>query len=818
METLFQDLRYGFRMLMKSPGFTAVAIVTLALGIGANTALFSVINGVLLSPLPFPESDRLVTLHENKPNFEGGSVSYPNFRDWQKDNHTFSAVAVGRTYAFSLTGIGEAEQVGGEFISSDFFPVLGVKPVIGRTFTQGEEQIGAGPVALISEGLWRRKFSSAPDILGKNVTLDARDYTIVGVIPANFHLLIPGFRDTDVYAPVGQWSNPLLLKRGAGLGFHGIGRLKPGVTVEQARADMDGITRILADQFPDSDKGITAKIVPLKAQIVGDVRPLLLILLASVGFVLLIACVNVANLLLARATSRTREFAVRAAMGASQGRVVRQLLTESVLLALAGGGLGLLLAAWGTRAALGVLPAALPRAEQVGLDSHVLIFTMALSLFVGILFGLTPALKTSQPDLHETLKQGGRGASGTRHRAQDIFVVAETALALVLLVGAGLTIRSLIKLWYVDPGFNPHNVITFGLSLPPAKTIGTTPDAIRAAFREFDDKIAAIPGVQAVSQTWGAIPLSSDDEQLFWLEGQPKPQNDKDMNWAIDYIVEPDYLKAMEIPLLRGRFFTPQDKVGSPSVVVVDDVFTQKYFPNQNPVGKRIHLQQSNQLAEIVGVVGHVNQWGLATDYQQSLRSGLYIPCLQMPDDFVAMAPTGSAVILRAADNSSALVDSIRRVSAQMSNQQVIFGTQTMDSLISDSLASQRFSMTLLAVFAVLAVALAGVGIYGVTSYVVGQRAHEIGIRMALGARRQDILRLILGRGGKLAGLGVAIGLVAALGLTRFIASLLYGIGATDPLTFAGVAVLLTVVALTACYVPARRATRVDPMVALRYE
>jgi predicted permease len=818
METLFQDLRYGFRMLVKSPGFTAVAVVTLALGIGANTALFSIINGVLLSPLPFPESDRLVTLHENKPNFEGGSVSYPNFRDWQKDNHTFSAVAVGRTYAFSLTGIGEAEQVGGEFISSDFFPVLGVKPVIGRTFTQDEEQIGAGAVALISEGLWWRKFSSAPDILGKNITLDARDYTIVGVIPANFHLLIPGFRDADVYAPVGQWSNPLLLKRGAGLGFHGIGRLKPGVTIEQARADMDGVTRNLANAFPDSDKGITAKITPLKAQMVGHVRPLLLILLASVGFVLLIACVNVANLLLARATSRTREFAVRAAMGASQGRVVRQLLTESVLLALAGGGLGLLLAAWGTRAALGVLPAALPRAEQVGLDSHVLIFTIVVSFFVGILFGLTPALKTSQPDLHETLKQGGRGASGTRHRAQDVFVVAETALALVLLVGAGLTIRSLIKLWNVDPGFNPHHVLTFGLSLPPAKTIGTTPDAIRAAFREFDEKMAAIPGVQAVSQTWGAIPLSGDDEQLFWLEGQPKPQNDNDMNWAIDYIVEPDYLRALEIPLLRGRFFTSQDKAGSPPVVLVDDVFAQKYFPNQNPVGKRIHLQQSNRLAEIVGVVGHVNQWGLAADSQHSLRSSLYIPCLQMPDDFVVMAPSGSAVILRAVDDSSGLVDSIRRVSAQMSNQQVIFGAQTMDSLISDSLASQRFSMTLLAAFAVLAVVLAGVGIYGVISYVVGQRVHEIGIRMVLGAQRQDILRLILGRGGKLAGLGVALGLVAGLGLTRFLASLLYGIGATDPLTFAGVSLLLTVVALAACYVPARRAAKVDPMVALRYE
>jgi predicted permease len=550
---------------------------------------------------------------------------------------------------------------------------------------------------------------------------------------------------------------------------------------------------------------------------VGDVRPLLLVLMAAVGFVLLISCVNVASLLLARSTARTREFAVRAALGASQGRVVRQLLTESVLLALLGGGLGLFLAAWGTRAALAILPAALPRAEQIGLDSHVLFFTLSLSLLVGVLFGLTPALKTSQPDLHETLKQGGRGASGTRHRAQGVFVVVEMALALVLLTGAGLTIRSLIKLWNVDPGFSPHNVITFGLSLPPS-TMNASPDAIRAAFREFDDKVASAPGVQAVSQTWGAVPLNGDDEQLFWLEGQPKPASENDMNWAIDYIVEPDYLRAMGIPLQRGRFFTPQDNEHSPLVVVVDEVFAQKYFPSQDPIGKRIHIDRFTQLAEIVGVVGHVKQWGLATDDQQSLRSGLYIPCLQMPDDFVAMTPSSSAVIVRAGGSSAGLVDSIRHISAQMSNQQVIFGTQTMDSVISDSVASQRFSMILLAVFAGLALTLAGVGIYGVISYVVGQRVHEIGIRMALGAQPQDILRLILSSGGKLAGLGVVVGLAAALVLTRFMAALLYGVGTTDPLTFVGVALLLSIVALTACYVPARRATRVDPMSALRYE
>jgi len=817
MGTLLQDLRFGFRMLKKSPGFTAVAVVTLALGIGANTALFSVVNGVLLSPLPFPQPDQLVTLHENKPNFEGGSISYPNFRDWRKENHTFSSLALARAYAFSLTGIGEAEQVTGEFISSDFFAVLGVRPVIGRTFTEAEEPVGAGPVALISAGLWQRKFSSKPDILGTNITLDGRDYTIIGVIPSNLQLDIPGFRDSQIYAPIGQWSNPILLERSAGLGFHGIGRLKAGVTIEQARADMDGVTRSLAEAFPDADKGISANLRPLKEQMTGSIRPLLLMLLASVGFVLLIACVNVANLLLARASKRTREFAVRAALGASQRRVVRQLLTESILLALAGGGLGLLLAAWGTGAAMRALPAALPRVEQVGLDFRVLIFTAGLSLLAGVLFGLTPALKTSQPDLHETLKQGGRGASGTRHRMQSVFVVSEMALALVLLIGAGLTIRSLLKLWSVDPGFNARNVLTFGLALPPS-VVHAKPDAIRAAFRDFDDKLAAVPGIEAVSQSWGALPLSGDDEQLFWLEGQPKPANKNDMNWAIDYIVEPGYLKALGIPLLRGRFFTAQDNEHTPLVVVVDEVFARKYFPGQNPVGKRIHIDRFDRPAEIVGMVGHVKQWGLDTDDQQSLRSGLYIPCMQMPDDFVAMTPMGSGVVVRSEGNSAGLLDSIRRMNAQMSSQQVIFDTQTMESHISDSMASRRFSMILLVIFAVLALLLASLGIYGVISYIAGQRTNEIGLRMALGAHQRDILLLILGRGGKLAALGVAIGLAAALGLTRLMASLLFGVGATDPLTFVGVALLLTVVALAACYIPARRAAKVDPIVALRYE
>ncbi len=818
MGGVVQDLGYALRQLCKSPGFAIITAVTLALGIGANTVIFSVVDGVLLSPLPFPKPDQLVTLHENKPNFEGGSLSYPNFRDWQKDNHTFSSMAIARETAFSLVGAGDPEQVKAELVSSDFFRILGVNPVLGRNFTAGEDEVGAGPVALISAGLWQRKFDSAADILGKSITLDGKNYTILGVIPAGFHLRIPGCRDADVFVPIGQWSNPLLLKRGAGLGIHGVGRLKDGVTLEQTRADMEAVTRNLAAAFPDADKGITAQVVPLKQTMVGRVQSFLTVLLVAVGFVLLIACANVANLLLARSTGRTREFAVRATLGASRSRVVRQLLTESVLLAIVGGGLGLVMAVGGTRAVLRVLPAALPRAEQIGLDWRVLFFTALITLLAGVFFGLAPALTIGRADLHEQLKEGGRGASATRHRTQGIFVVVEMGLAVVLLIGAGLTIRSLMRLWSIDPGFNPHNVLTFGLSLPPSM-LNAKPEAIRVAFRDFDAKIAQIPGVRGVSQVWGALPFSFDDEQLFWLQGQPRPANENDMNWAIDYIVEPDYLQAMGIRLRGGRFFTAQDNEHSPLVVVVDEVFAQKYFPQQDPVGKHIYLNRAGgQLAEIVGVVGHAKQWGLDADDRESLRSEMYLPCLRMPDDFIAMAPSGSVAVVRSDTASAGLADAVRRVSAEMSSQQVIFDTQTMDSLIAQSLASRRFSMILLLLFASLALLLASIGIYGVVSYVVAQRSHEMGLRMALGARRLDIFNLILRGGGKLTAAGAAAGLIAALGLTRLMANLLYGISALDPVTFAGVAILLTLVALAACYIPARRATKVEPMVALRYE
>jgi predicted permease len=820
LETLWADVRYGLRMLRKDPGFTVVAILTLALGIGANTAIFSVVNGVLLNPLPFPRAEELVTLSESKPNFATGSISYLNFRDWQRNNHTFSSMAISRPISFSLTGSGEAEQLRAELLSSDYFSLLGVKPSIGRMLAPGEDEVGAAPVALISAGLWKRKFGSSPEVLGRTIILDGGSYTVVGVIPADFDLLLRGFRNSEVYVPIGQWKNNFLLNRGAGLGIHGIGRLKPGVTIEQARADMEEVTRNLAAAYPDTEKGIGAAVFPLKQDMLGRVRPLLLLLLGAVCFVLLIACVNVANLLLARSSARAREFAIRAALGAGNGRLIRQLLTESVLLGIAGGGLGLLLAHWATRVALQHLPVTLPRAAGIGLDARVLIFTTVISVGVGIIFGLAPALKTLKPVLQKSLRESGRGGSGTRHRAQSVFVVVEMALALVLLAGAGLMIRTLSRLWSQDPGFNPRNVLTFNLS-PPPSLMNANAETVRAAMRDLNRRLAATPGVQAVSMTWAAVPMSGDDEDIFWLDGQPKPASQNEMNWAVKYVVDPDYLKVMEIPLQRGRFFTQQDNEHAPSVAVIDETLARRYFGNDDPIGKRLRLMENEGMndgtTEIVGVVGHVNQWGLASD-AQNLQAQIYLPCMQMSDGYTVLVSYGTSAVVRFSGAAPGMIASIRDTSRQMNSEQVVYGEQTMEEIISDSISDRKFSMVLLGTFAALALVLSSTGIYGVISYVVGQRTHEFGIRIALGAQRSDMLRLVLGGGAQLALAGVAIGIVAALGLTRLMSNLLYGVSATDPLTFAVVGLTLSLVALAACYIPARRAMKVDPLVALRYE
>jgi predicted permease len=528
--------------------------------------------------------------------------------------------------------------------------------------------------------------------------------------------------------------------------------------------------------------------------------------------------VNVANLLMARSTGRAREFAVRAALGAGRLRIVRQLLTESLILALAGGFLGLLFAAWGTKVALRHLPSALPRAVEVGLDARVLVFTITVALLCGILFGLTPALRISRPNLQETLKEGGRGSGGARHRAQGIFVVAEMAMALVLLIAAGLMIRSLSALWGVNPGFDSHNVLSFGVALAPSPK-DASPDSVRAKLRQLQSTLAATPGVKAASLSWGAVPLSVDDEDLFYLEGQPKPSSENDMSWALSYVVQEDYLKVMGIPLQRGRFLTAQDNERSPHVIVVDDFFARKFFHDHDPIGKRVILSSKGGAAEIVGVVGHVKQWGLDSDDKQSLRAQLYFPFMQLPE--AAMQPStwsGTGVLVRFAGDPQAVTTAIRSSLRNMSSDQVMYEVQTMEEVIADTLAERRFSMIVLGVFAALALGLASMGIYGVISYLVGQRTREIGIRIALGAKRGDMLRMVLGEGMKMAVIGVGVGLIASLGLTRLMANMLFGVKATDPLTFAVLALILVAVALVACYLPARRAMQVDPIVALRYE
>jgi predicted permease len=816
-ERLMQDVRYALRQLQRSPGFTAVAVMTLALGIGGNTAIFSIVNGVLLNPLPFPQPDQLVSLHESKPNFAEGSISYPNFLDWRKGNRSFSSMALSRRWSFSMTGRGDAEHLQGQYLSDGFFAVLGVRPLLGREFTENDEQLHAPPVAIISEGLWRRKFSSSPNILGQNIKLDGKNFTVIGVMPASFRLQFPSFREKDVYVPIIQWDNPQLMRRGGGLGFHGIGRLKPGVAIDQARADMEHVTRNLAEAFPDANRGIGATLNPLKEQIVGEARPFLLVLLGAVGFVLLIACVNVASLLLARAQGREREFAVRAVLGASRGRIIRQLLTESLMLGLAAGALGLGAAFLFTHGAIKGLPSTLPRAEEIGIDFRVLAFTFFISLVTGTLFGLAPALKISRTDPQTALKSGGRTSTGVEHRTLSGLVVVEMAVALVLLAGAGLMIRSLERLWNVDPGFNAHGVLDFGLSLPPSIN-NATPDEIRSKLRELDRSFASVPGIQAVSQTWGAVPISAEDDIVFWRDDQPKPIDDQHMSWTLNYIIDPDYLSIMQLPVLRGRFFTSQDDEHSTLVAVVDDVFARKFFPGQDAIGKSIDVTNPIRKLVIVGVVGHVRQWGLDADDTQPLRAQLYIPCMQMPDSYIASSPTATYLIVRYSGDLSAILAGLRRASKAMSEEQVIYGEQTMESVISDSIASRRFVMMLLGAFAALALLLACIGIYGVMAYVVSQRTQEIGIRMALGGQRKDMVILVLKHGAGLAALGIMLGLGSAVGLTRLMKSLLFDISATDPAVLGDVSVVLTFIALAACMLPARRAASVDPMRALRIE
>jgi len=828
MTGLAQDIRYALRQLHKSPGFATVTVVTLALGIGANTAIFSVVNAVLLNPLPFRDANRIVSMFEETQNFAKGSISYPNFLDWQRDNHSFEAMAAYRGTDGSITGVGQPENVRAQRVSANFFPILGVNPILGRNFTSEEDRRGASPTALISEGLWKRKFASDRNVIGQRLIVAGQPRTIIGVIPASFRLHVFNFRTADVYEAIGEDTDPSFYLRDSYRGMDAIGLLKPNVTLAQARDDMKRVNAGLADAYPNVDGNIKANIISLKDNIVGDMRPALLVLLGAVGFVLLIACVNVANLLLARSTARQREFSVRAALGAGQIRILRQLLTESVLLSALGGMFGLILAKWGTVAALVAVPETVPRAEEIGLHLPVLLFTIFLSVLTGIMFGLLPAMRMSRTDISGRLKDSGRAIAGSRSRMQSVLVMGEMAMALVLLVGAGLMCRTLMGLWKVDPGFDPRNVSYFEVT-PSPSLASQPPDAIHAALRQISAKLHSVPGVEAVSLHNGALPMESDNERGFLLEGQEPPtQRPKNIQQTLEYTVEPEYLKTMRIPLLRGRFLSDEDNENAARVVVIDANFAQQYFAGQDPIGKRIRVfeldSDSNQRVltplAIVGVVGHVNQWGLAEDASQPLRAQMYRPILQSEKAELKNLAQGFNVFVRSQTPLApgAFFESIRQKLLASNRDMIVYDDESEEEVVARSIASQRFSLILLGAFAGLALLLAGIGIYGVLSYLVGQRTHEIGVRMALGAQRLDVLRMVLQDGACMTLAGTAIGVVAALGLTQLMASMLFGVRPTDPVTFGLVTVVLCGIALFACYLPARRAAKVDPMAALRYE
>ncbi len=647
-------------------------------------------------------------------------------------------------------------------------------------------------------------------------------------MPSNFRLRIENFQDgislNDIYTPIGEYNEPqFYADRGAGWGMKAIGRLKPGVTLEQARQDMDRVSRQLAATYPDFDSNEKANLIPLKEEMVGDMRPVLLVLLGAVSFVLLICCVNVANLLLARSTSRQREFAIRLAVGADQFRIIRQLLTESILLAIIGGGLGLLLAQFGTAAAIAAVPRTVPRAEEIGLDLRVLLFTLLVSLVAGMVFGLAPALKTRRAHIGSALKESGRSVAGTRSRTQHVFVVLEMAMALVLLVGAGLMIRTLFVLWGADPGFNPRGVMTFDVS-PPPLLYKEAPAAIRAFFRQMHEQLVSTPEVKAASLSWGSTPMDSDSDWHFWFVGRPKREHASDLPMALVYVVEPDYLETMQIALRRGRFLTDNDNERSPAVVVIDETLAEKYFHGQDPIGQYLDLDtdptrlNKRPKPRIVGIVGHVNQWGLDLDAAKPLHAQMYLPVAQIADNDIGDMAQGLSVYVRGQGPGAPSFEMLRQRLLSLNRGMAAYYGEPLEQVVLRSIASKRFTMALLAVFAGLALILASIGIYGVLSYLVGQRTQEIGVRMALGAARWDVLRMILTDGARMIAAGIGIGLAAALGLTHLMSSMLFGVKPTDPPTFILVIFALCSIALLACYLPARRAMKIDPMIALRNE
>jgi predicted permease len=811
ISALWQDIRYGFRMLRKNPGFTVIAVLALALGIGANTAIFSVVNATLLRPLPYKEADRLVMVWNREPEDEKAAIAPADFLDWRDRNTVFEQMAASRSWSFNLTQSGQPERILGAVANASLFPVLGVSAAIGRTFLPEEEMSGTGRVVVLSHGLWQRLFGSNPGVVGQKLVLNGESFTVVGVMPDGFQypqgaeLWVPPRHIVPESPTAGATSDATKVRDNHYLRV--IARLKPQATLNQAKAEMETITRQLEQQYPETNTGYGINLVPLREDLTGKIQPALVILFCAVGFVLLIACANVANLLLARATARRREIAIRTALGASRWRVVRQLLTESVLLSVMGGGLGLLVALWGIPSLLAISPLDIRRVKEIGIDGQALGFTLLVSLLTGIVFGLAPALQASNPDLNESLKESARGAAGGvgRSRLRGLLVVAEVALSLLLLVSAGLMIRSFLRLQEVSPGFNAERVLTAQLTLSRPDY---SEDRQRAALlKEVLARIEAQPGISSASAT-STIPLGGGEvSRSFTVGGQPLPVPGKEPG-AEYRAIGPHYFRTMGTPLLKGRDFTERDDAQSPGVIMINETMARRFWPNDDPVGQSLTIIGiEKEPREIVGVVGDVHHFGL----DARAEAEMYVPYLQRP-------MPGVTLMVQSASAPGDVTAAVRNAVREADKNLPVYNIKSMDEVLADSVSSRRFNMLLLGIFAGVALLLAAVGIYGVMAYSVTQRTHEIGIRMALGADRGDILKLVVGQGMILTLIGLFVGLAASLALTRLMASLLYGVTATDPLTFAGVSLLLAAVALLACYIPARRAMKVDPMVALRYE
>ncbi len=810
---MFTELKYAARALLKRPGFSLIAIATLALGIGANTAIFSVVNATLLRPLPFKDPERVVIVWGALPKMAAATLpnSCPNFMDLKAKSQTFERLAAFRSWSWQSTAGAEPELLRGARVSADFFEAVGADPVLGRVFTPEEDLPNRAPVAIISYGLWQRRFGGDVNVIGKTIALTGRNAMIVGVMPEGFRFpgganMIPGLQfalQNDVWMPI-AFSDEERQRQG-NLNLAVIGRLKPGVSPLQGETEL----RAIQQDLPLGTIGYTLNVIPLHQQMIGNIRKPLLVLLATVALVLLIACANIANLLLARATSRQKEIAIRAALGAARRRIIGQLLTESLLLALTGGAIGLLLAVWGNSLLVSLIPREVPRIGDTSLDARILLFTLAISVVTGVIFGLVPALQASRFDLNQSLKDGGRDtAAGVgQNRLRGLLVVSEVAIALVLLIGAGLLMKSFGRLLNVAPGFNPDKVLTMEVQLadlPPSRYENHEEQA--KFFEQLFERLQSLPGVENAGGVL-SVPLSGASESTeVLLEDQATTSNAE--RPEADYtIVTPNYFSTLQIPLLKGRQFTPQDKSGAPRVIIINDIFAARVWPRQDPIGKRFRVGFEKEPREVVGVVGSIKQAALDAE----ARPAMYLPHAQSPTNLltVLVRTTGEPMSMAAA-----VREQVRAIDADVPVTHV----QTMEKVLGASVAQPRFSMLLVALFAGLALILSTVGIYGVMAYSVSRRAHEIGVRMALGAGAGEVLKLVLKDGMSLAFAGIGVGLLGAFALTRLMASLLFDISAKDPVTFASVAAFLAVVAFIACYIPARRATKVDPLIALRNE